>query len=78
MSRLYTSVLVVHVIVAVLGLGSIASVAMVATAARVGRGSTGALTWLGPLLRCSAFSLAAMLATCILLGITSRGAVHEA
>jgi hypothetical protein len=78
-SRLYTSVLVVHVLVAVLGLGSIASVAIVAaTAGKVGRGSTGALTWLGPLLRYSAFSLAAMLATGILLGITSAGAVHEA
>jgi hypothetical protein len=78
-SRIYTSVLVVHVLVAVLGLGSIASVAIVAaTAGRVGRRSTGALTWLGPLLRYSAFSLAAMLATGMLLGITSAGAVHEA
>jgi hypothetical protein len=33
--------------------------------------------WLGPLLRYSGFSLAAMLATGILLGITG-GAVHEA
>jgi len=78
-SRLYTSVLVVHVLVAVLGLGSIASVAIVAaTAGRVGRGATGALMWLGPLLRYSGFSLAAMLATGILLGATSAGAVHEA
>jgi hypothetical protein len=79
MSRLYTSVLVVHVLVAVLGLGSIASVAIVAaTAGRAGRGAAGALTWLGPLLRYSAFSLAAMLATGVLLGATSAGALHEA
>jgi hypothetical protein len=78
MSRLYTSVLVVHVLVAVLGLGSIASVAIVAAAARRGgRGSMAALTWLGPLLRYSGLSLAAMLATGILLGITG-GAVHQA
>jgi hypothetical protein len=78
-SRLYISVLVVHVLVAVLGLGSIASVAIVAaTAGRLERGPTAALTWLGPLLRYSGFSLAAMLATGILLGITSAGAVHEA
>jgi hypothetical protein len=79
MSRLYTSVLVLHVLVAVLGLGSIASVAIVAaTAGRRGCGAVGALTWLGPLLRYSGFSLAAMLATGILLGATSAGAVHEA
>jgi hypothetical protein len=78
-SRLYTSVLVVHVLVAVLGLGSIASIAIVAaTAERAGRGALGVLTSLGPLLRYSAFSLAAMLATGVLLGATSAGAVHEA
>jgi hypothetical protein len=78
-SRLYTSVLVVHVLVAVLGLGSIAAVAIVAAMARkAGRGAAGALTWLGPLLRYSGFSLAAMLATGVLLGATSAGAVHEA
>ena len=40
--------------------------------------TSGALPWLGPLLRYSAYSLAAMLATGVLLGITSAGAVHEA
>jgi hypothetical protein len=40
-NSLYSSVLVVHVLVAVLGLGLIASVAVVAaTARKVGRGST--------------------------------------
>jgi hypothetical protein len=78
-SRLYTSVLVVHVLVAVLGLGSIASIAIVAaTAGRAGRRAADALTWLGLLLRYSALSLGAMLATGILLGVTSAGAVHEA
>jgi uncharacterized membrane protein len=75
---LYIWVLVTHVLVAVLGLGSIASVAIVAaTARRTGRSSAGALTSLGPLLRYSGLSLVAMLATGILLGITG-GAVHEA
>jgi hypothetical protein len=72
-------VLVVHVLVAVLGLGSIASIAIVAaTAGRAGRRAADALTWLGLLLRYSALSLGAMLATGILLGVTSAGAVHEA
>ena len=79
MSRLYTSVLVAHVLVAVLGLGSIASVAIVASAARrVGRGSAEVPTSLGPLLRYSGFSLGVMLATGILLGLASGGAVHAA
>ena len=79
MNRLYTSLLVVHVLVAILGLGSIASVAVLAAAAgRAGRSALDALTWLGPLLRYSALSLAAMLATGILLGAASAGAVYEA
>jgi len=74
-SGLYTPVLVVHVLVAVLGLGSITSVAVVAAAARrAGRGTTEVLPWLGPLLRYSAFSLAAMLVTGILLDLAVRGA----
>jgi hypothetical protein len=78
-SRLYTSVLVAHVLVAVLGVGSVASIAIVtATAGKAGRRAAEALTWLGPLLRYSAFSLGAMLATGILLGVASAGAVHEA
>lgn len=79
MSSVYTSVLVLHVIVAVLGLGSIASIAIVAAVAgRAGRCAADALTWLSLLLRYSALSLGAMLATGILLGATSAGAVHEA
>jgi len=69
-NRLYTSPLVTRVLVAVLGLGSIASVAIVAaTTRRAERDSTGAPVWLGPLPRCSALSLAAMLATGLLLDL---------
>jgi hypothetical protein len=68
-------VLVLHVLVAVLGLGSIASVAVVAaTGRRVGRASTEVLAWIGPLLRYSAFSLAAMLVTGALLDFIVGGA----
>jgi uncharacterized membrane protein len=78
-SSLYIPVLVMHVLVAVLGLGSIASVAVVAsTARRAGRGSRDVSAWLGPLLRYSAFSLAAMLVTGVLLDFAAGGAFHEA
>lgn len=78
-SQLYLSVLVVHVLVAVLGLGSIASVAIVAaTGRRNGRGSAAALTGLGPLLRYSRFSLALMLPTGIVLGLIAGATVHGA
>jgi hypothetical protein len=69
----------VHVVVAVLGLGSIAAVAVVAaTARRTGRGARDVAAWLGALLRLSAFSLAAMLATGVLMDFAARGAFHEA
>ena len=77
MSGLYTPVLVVHVLVAVLGLGLIASVAA-ATARRASRGSTDISACLGTLLRYSAFSLAAMLVTGVLLDLVTGGAFHEA
>jgi hypothetical protein len=74
-SGLYTPVLVAHVIVAVLGLGSVSSVAIVAGAVRrAGGGAAGFSLWLGPLLRYSALSLAAMLITGILLDLTAGGA----
>ena len=79
MNNLYTYLLVAHVLVAVLGLGSIAAVAIVAaTAQRVERRSAGALMWLGPLLRCSAFSLPAMMLTGFLLNLTAAGAFSAA
>jgi hypothetical protein len=75
MSVAFIPVLVIHVVVAVLGLGSILSVAVVAaTARRAGRGSTDIAAWLGPLLRYSAFSLAAMLATGALMDFVTGGA----
>ena len=79
MSIIYISILVAHVIIAVLGLGSIASVAILAaTARRAGRGSQGASVWLCPLLRCSALSLAAMLATGVLMDLMVGGEFRAA
>jgi hypothetical protein len=78
-SRVYTALLVSHVIIAVLGLGSIAAIAIVAAAARTtGRASTEVKAWLGPLLRSSVFSLAAMLVTGLLLDMAVRGVFHKA
>ena len=79
MSSLYVPLLVVHVLVAVLGVGSIASLAVLSgTARRTGRGSMDASVWLGPLLRYSAVSLGAMLATGAFLDFATGGAFHEA
>lgn len=78
MNHLYAPLLVIHVIVAVLGVGSIASVAIVAAAARrAGHASTHVLVSIAPLLRYSACSLAAMLLTGILLDLVAHGAFHE-
>ena len=78
MSRLYMAVLTAHVLVAIVGLGSIASVAVVAaTARRAGRDSTEVSAWLVPLLRYSVFSLAAMLITGFLLDLVAGGAFHD-
>jgi hypothetical protein len=72
--NLHTPVLIAHVLIAVLGLGSIASLAIVsATARNLGR-SSAALPWLGPLFRYGTFSLAAVLGTGILLDIIAGGA----
>jgi hypothetical protein len=77
-SNLYTAILVVHVLVAVLGIGSIASIAIVAGMARkAGRGWTEVAGTLGPLLRYSAFSLAAMLVTGVLLDLATGGAFRR-
>ncbi len=79
MSNLYTPVLVVHVLVAVLGLGSVASVALVAaTARKAGRGVTDVSPWLGPLLRYSAVCLGVMFITGILLDLAADGAFRGA
>ena len=68
----------VHVVVAVLGLGSILSIAIVAaTARRTGRGSPEVMATLTTLLRYSAFSLAAMLATGVLIDMAAGGAMSR-
>jgi succinate dehydrogenase hydrophobic anchor subunit len=74
MSQLYRAALSGHVLAAVLGLGSIASIAIIAARARRGRGLTDVSIWLAPLLGYSAFSLAVMLVTGVLLDLTVRGA----
>jgi hypothetical protein len=75
MSGLYTAALVIHLVVAVLGLGSIASIAIVAaTARRPGHDTKAVPPWLEPLLRYSVFSLGAMLVTGILLDLAAKGA----
>jgi hypothetical protein len=79
MSTFYIPVLVMHVLVAVLGVGSIASLALLSgIARRAGRGSTDPSAWLGPLLRYSAVSLGAMLATGAFLDFAAGGAFHKA
>jgi uncharacterized membrane protein len=71
----FTSVLALHVIVAVLGLGSIASIAIVAGAARrTGRVADDVLISLGSLLRVSGVSLGAMLVTGVLLNFAAGNA----
>ena len=78
MTRLFIPILVLHVVIAVLGLGSILSVALVAAALRrAGRGRAEVSAWLAPLLRFSAISLAAMLVTGILMDVAAGGAFHE-
>jgi hypothetical protein len=73
-SSLFVPTLVVHVLTAVLGLGSMVSIAMVAaTARRAGRSPEDVLPWLGPLLRYSAFSLVIMLVTGIFLDLAAKG-----
>ena len=64
MSIFFIPLLVIHVVVAVVGLGSLLSVAVVAAIARrAERASTDVTAWLATLLRYSAVSLGAMLAT---------------
>lgn len=77
MRGLYAPVLAAHVVVAILGLGSIGGVAFVASAARrAGRGIADVLPWLGQLLRVFGISLGVMLLTGVLLDVVSGGAFH--
>jgi hypothetical protein len=75
MRALFVPMLVAHVMVAVLGLGSVVSVAVIAaTARRTGRAASDVSAWLGPLLRSSAFSLVAMVLTGGLMDLAAGGA----
>ena len=78
MHNLYTSVLVVHVLAAVLGLGSITSAGIVATTARRTQQVAMASIWLFPLLRYATFSLVTMLTTGVLLDFAASGAFSTA
>jgi uncharacterized membrane protein len=76
--RLFIPIILLHVVVAVLGLGSILSVAIVAAAARkAGHSSTDVSAWLASLLRFSAISLGAMLVTGILMDVVAGGTFHD-
>jgi len=77
--NLYLVALLTHVLVAILGLGSVVSVAlMAATVRRTGRGAVEAAAWIRPLLRLSAFSLAGMLLSGIVMVAVGGGAFHGA
>ncbi len=78
MHNLYTPVLVIHVLAAVLGLGLITSVGIVATTARRTQHVAHASIWLFPLLRYATFSLVTMLATGVLLDFAASGAFSAA
>jgi hypothetical protein len=71
----FTSVLALHVVVAVLGLGSIASIAIVAgTARRTDRVPDDVLVSLRSLLRVSGVSLGVMLVTGVVMNIVAGNA----
>ena len=77
MTRLFLPILVLHVVIAVLGLGSILSVALVAAATRkAGPGAVHVSVALAPLLRLSAICLGAMFVTGILMDASVAGAFH--
>jgi hypothetical protein len=77
-SVLFIPVLVIHVVVAVLGLGSMLSIAVIAAMARrAAHAATDVTKWLATLLRYSAVSLGAMLVTGILMDVVTRGAFRE-
>jgi uncharacterized membrane protein len=76
---LYLVALVTHVLVAILGLGSVVSVALMArTARRSGRGAAEVSAWIRPLLRLSQFSLAGMLLSGIAIIFAAGGGYHRA
>lgn len=77
MSYLFLPLLVLHIVVAVLGLGSITSVVIIAATARRNHRTAEALWWLGPVLRVSVISLVTMLLSGGLLDFAAHGAFHK-
>ena len=76
--RVFTPVLVLHVVVAVLGLGSILSIAIVAAGLRrANRDVREMSASLAPLLRLSAVSLAAIFLSGALMDALVRGSFHD-
>jgi hypothetical protein len=77
--NVYLVALGTHVVVAILGLGSVVSVALIsAMVRRSGRGAAEAAVWIRPLLRLGAFSLAGMLLTGIAIISAAGGGYHRA
>jgi hypothetical protein len=67
-----------HVLIAVLGLGSIGSVTLVAwSARRMTPRPTQLPQWLGPVLQYSGISLALMMVTGVLLDLAASGSFHR-
>jgi hypothetical protein len=78
MSKVFLPTLVLHVVVAVLGVGSVVSVPIFArTAQRTPYGAPVVLSWLSSLLRYSTISLVVMLVTGILLDLPVHGAFRH-
>lgn len=77
MSALYASVLVLHVTIAIFGLGAIAALAVALPAVRAAEvPAPAASTWVRPLLQFSALGLGLMLVTGLLLDPLSGGLFH--
>jgi hypothetical protein len=74
MSNLYSLILVIHVLSAILGLGPVAAVAMLAAMARRNGALEPVSTPISTLLKFSGFSLALLLVTGILLDLVADGA----
>lgn len=78
MNQLFQTLLVAHVVVAILGLGAIGAVPLVASAGRkAGRHAADVLGMIAPLLRYSAISLGLMLVTGVLLDLVAGGAFSK-
>src|SRR5262245_31703130 len=73
-----TLAVVIHVLVAVLGVGQVGAIAVAASAARRSAALPPAVTGLGLLLRYTRWSLAAMFATGIWIDFMAGGVYHHA